>query len=187
MSVDVGVHRLEQKGSHQPTPAWIITAVEPALERVNISNQTNAKHAHTATAYTTNAALQTNTVTYKPFTAVTTTQRIRTDRNLISQKHTVTGAYRGSFPQTPPPPPPPPPHPGKKGSGLASLSRPKTRAFSPELVFHLPSTRHMTGENTTCHAQTVDLHRQDRRQALRRGTRYPKTYLDPQTYLSPNY
>ena len=56
--------------------------------------------------------------------------------------------------------------------------------FSPKLVFHLPSTRHMTGENTTCHAQTVDCHRP---QALRRGTLYRKTYLDPQTHLSPNY
>ena len=38
--------------------------------------------------------------------------------------------------------------------------------------------------NTTCHAQTGDY---PRPQALRRGTLHPITYLDPQTYLSPNY
>ena len=30
--VCVGVQRWERKGSHQPTPAWIITAVDPALD-----------------------------------------------------------------------------------------------------------------------------------------------------------
>ena len=87
--------------------------------------------------------------------------------------------YRGSFPQTL--------LPLKRKEAVRRLFPDQRPAqFTPKLVFHLPSTRHMTGATprATCHAQTVDCRRP---QALRRGTLYRKTYLDPQTYLSPNY
>ena len=110
-------------------------------------------------------------------------QRMRTwtdtCRNFISQKHAVTAMYRGSFPQTL--------LPLKRKEAVRRLFPDRRPAqFTPKLVFHLPSTRHMTGATSraTCHAQTVDCRRP---QALRRGTLYRKTYLDPQTYLSPNY
>ena len=77
-----------------------------------------------------------------------------------------------------------PPPPEKKGSGSAPLSQPKTCAVLAQVGVSPTVNPTHDRENTTCHAQTVDCHRP---QALRRGTLYRKTYLDPQPHLSPNY
>ena len=55
---------------------------------------------------------------------------------------------------------PPPPLPaGKKRSGPVSLSRPKTRAILAQVGVSPTVNPTHAGENTTCHAQTVDCRR----------------------------
>ena len=120
-------------GSHQPPPAWIDTAAEPALEskhlkpkkckapthRGSVHNErgiTN-KHGHLQTIHT-QAHIDERLQRMRTWTD--------TCRNFISQKHAVTAMYRGSFPQTLLPP-------EKKGSGSAPLSRPKTCAVHAQV------------------------------------------------------
>ena len=127
-------------------------------------------HACTSTECTTNAALQTNTVTCNKQTRSLATnkrghlQTIVIHKNthrwavithLISQKHTVTGMYRGS------PPPPLPSLPGKKRSGSASLSRPKTSAVLAQVG--VSRTVNPTNERGTPRATPKPLASTDRR------------------------
>ena len=94
--------------------------------------------------------------------------------------------YRGLLSHTLSPPP------GKKGSGLASLSRPKTRAVFAQVGVSptVNPARHMTGEHQVPRPNRRLPVSQTAGTAKRnyRSTGIPsKTYLDPQTYLSPNY
>ena len=94
--------------------------------------------------------------------------------------------YTGSFQQTPPPPLSPWCASIRKEAVRRLFPDRRPAQFSPKLVFHLPSTQHMTGENTTCHAQPVDCHRPQALRAKRNSTgNLPPS--DPQIYLSPNY
>ena len=122
------MQRREQKGSHQPPPAWIITAAEPALESKHLKPKKCKAPTHRDSVH--NERGITNTVTYKPFTRKHTSmsgynvcghEQIHVGtlfhRNMRSQP--CTGDHS---------PPPPPPLPEKKGSGSALLSQAKTCA-----------------------------------------------------------
>ena len=127
----------------------------------------NAMHARTSTGYATNAALQTNTVTYKPFTHKHTSMS-----GYNAYGHEQIGAVtlqtthgnrrvQGIMLS----------RAGKKGSGSASLSQPKARAVLAQ-VSVLPSV------NPTHDPVWHHVPRPNRRlaltQALRRGTLYSK-------------
>ena len=174
------MQRREQEGFHQPTPAWIISAAQPALESEHLKPKKCKAPTHRDSAHNKRCITNKHGHLQTIYTQTHMDERLQrtrtwTDRNMIS--HIATGVYRGSFSTEPPPLPA-----GKKGSCSASLSRPKTRAVLAQVC--ASPTVNPTGENTTCHAQTEDY---PGPQALRRGTLYPKTYLDPQTYLSANY
>ena len=127
-------------------------------------------------------------VTYKPFTHKHTSmsgynahrhQQIGTwfHRNIRQQACTGDHFHR------------PPPPPGKKEAARRLFPDRRPAQFSPNLVFHLPSTLHMTGENTTCHAQTVDCRSTwvSRTAGTAKRNSSPENLPWPQTYLGPTY
>ena len=133
--------------------------------RVNTSNKRNAKHARTSTEYTTNAALQTNTVTYKPFTHKHTSM---SGYNACGHEQIGTWFHRtnGNRRVITPTYPLSSPWKERKRFGV-SFPTEDPRSFRPSWCFtcRQPDT---WPENTMCHAQTVD-YRYHRTQALRRG------------------
>ena len=106
--VGVGVQSQEQKGSHQPTPALIITAAEPALG----SEQTNEMQKPTHCDSVHNKRCIANTVTYKPFTHKHTSMSGYNSTDMNRQELDFTETYgnrrvQGIISTDPPPPSPP--------------------------------------------------------------------------------
>ena len=132
--VGVGVQSQEQKGSHQPTPALIITAAEPALG----SEQTNEMQKPTHCDSVHNKRCIANTVTYKPFTHKHTSISGYTDIKIGTWFHISQQACTGDHsPQTNPPPS----QPERKEAVRHLFPDRRSAQFSPKLVFHSPRQR----------------------------------------------